>query len=364
MVIRVPYVDLPAQHRPLEEEILVAVRKVLAHGQFILGPEVEAFEEAMARYLGVPHVVGVASGTDALVLALRLRGIGAGHEVLLPSHSFVATAHAVALAGAAPVFVDVEAERLLMDPAGLENALSDRTRALMPVHLGGHPCDMDALTAFSREHGLDLVEDCAQAVGTRWRGRSVGDFGLGCFSLHPLKTLSAPGDGGFLTVHDPAEVERLGRMRNLGLRDRDHADEISGHSRLDTLHAAILLVKLRHLDAYLEARRSHAAAYREALDPTYRLIPVPPEAEPSHSTFVVRHPERNRILREVGAKGFDVKVHYPVPIHRQAPYGRNRNRHLPETDRAAAEIMSLPVTPELGVGDRDRLIDVLLDAAS
>jgi dTDP-4-amino-4,6-dideoxygalactose transaminase len=252
---------------------------------------------------------------------------------------------------------------MLMDPELLEAALTERTRAVMPVHLGGHPCDMDALAGFCAEHDLHLVEDCAQAFGTRWRGRAVGSFGLGCFSLHPLKTLSAAGDAGFVTVREQDEDARLRLMRNLGLVDRDHTALVSDHSRLDTIQAALLLVKLPRIEEYLSARRAHAAAYSEALEGGYRLVGVPEAAEPSWSTFVVRHPERDRVLEAVRARGFDVKIHYPVPIHRQEPYARSGPWDLPETDRAVGQILSLPVTPELDPADRGRLIDVLLDVA-
>ncbi len=361
--MRVPYVDLPAQHAPIEEELLEAVRRVLRHGSFILGPEVAELEEALAARLEVPWVVALASGTDALTLALRLRGVGPGDEVLVPSHSFFASAHAVRLVGATPVFVDIEPARMLVDPARLAAALGERTRAVMPVHLGGHPCDMDALGAFATEHRLALVEDCAQAIGSRWGGRAVGSFGLGCFSLHPLKTLSAAGDAGFIAGRDPSDLERLRLLRNLGLRDRDHTELVSGHSRLDTLQAAMLLVKLRHLDSWIAARRAHAARYHAALAGRYRLVDVPAEAEPAWSAYVVRHPERDRILAAVRARGFDVKVHYPVPTHLQEPYAAAGPWELPETERAAREMMSLPVSPELSAENREDLIEALLDLA-
>jgi dTDP-4-amino-4,6-dideoxygalactose transaminase len=358
----VPYVDLPAQYGPLEPEVLEAVQRVLRHGQFILGPEVAELESALAHVLEVPHVVAVASGTDALLLALRLRNVGPGDEVIVPSHSFIATAHAVAMAGAVPVFVDIEAERMLMDPSCLGPALTPRTRAVMPVHLGGHPCDMDRIASFCRDAGLELIEDCAQAIGARWRGRSVGDFGVGCFSLHPLKTLSAPGDAGFITVPDEGDVEELRLFRNFGLANRDRSTLVAGHSRLDTIHAAVLLVKLGLFSGYLSARRAHAAAYTDALAGSFQLVEVPEEAFSSYSTFVVRHPERDRILAAMEDRGFEIKIHYPVPIHRQEPYAARWSRPLPETDRAVGEIMSLPVTPELATQDRDRLIDGLLES--
>ncbi len=361
--MKVPYVDLPAQHAPLEEELLEAVRRVLRHGGFILGPEVRELEEKLAERLGVPRVVTVANGTDALTLAMQVRCIGRGDEVLVPSHSFLASAHAVRLVGAEPVFVDIEPERMLLDPDRLEAGLTPRTKAVMPVHLGGHPCHMDRIGAFAEEHGLVVIEDCAQAIGTTWRGRCVGDFGTGCFSLHPLKTLSAPGDAGFVTVHDEETAERLELTRNFGLLDRDHTAFVTDHSRLDTVHAAMLLVKLRHLDAWIERRRAHAAAYTEALAGAYRLIEVPEEAGPTWSTYVVRHPERDRIMEAVRARGFDVKVHYPVPIHRQAPYADTGPWDLRETERGVEEMMSLPVTPELADEDRDALTAALLELA-
>jgi len=361
--MQVPYVNLVAQHASLEGELLAAVRRVLRHGSFIFGPEVDELEECLSARLGVGHVVSVASGTDALVLALQLRGLGRGDEVLVPSHSFVASAHAVRLVGAEPVFVDVDPQRMLMDPKHLAGALTGRTRGVMAVHLGGHPCDMDVLVGFCEQEGLALIEDCAQAIGTRWRGKHVGSFGLGCFSLHPLKTLSALGDAGFVTSASEEQAEELRLMRNLGLVDRDHTAFVSGHSRMDTLQAALLLVKLNHLDEYLAQRRVHAAAYAGALASEYELISVPPEAEPSWSTFVVRHPERDRILKAARQRGFDIKIHYPVPIHRQAPYSNTCSRRLPETDRAVSSIMSLPVSPELSVPARDALIEVLLELA-
>jgi dTDP-4-amino-4,6-dideoxygalactose transaminase len=358
--MKVPYVDLSGQHAPLEEELLQAVREVLRHGQFILGPEVLQFEAKLAALLKVPHVVAVASGTDALTLALRLRSIGTGDDVLVPSHSFLATAHAVALVGARPVFVDIDPERLVMDPSLLEGALTSRTRAVIPVHLGGHPCDLEAFASVCCEYELELVEDCCQAIGTRYKGRSVGSFGIGAFSLHPLKTLSALGDAGFITVHSQADMDLVRRMRNLGLRDRDYSEFVADHSRLDTVHAAMLLVKLRYLEGYLKARRAHAEAYNSALSSVYRLIPVPEWAEPSYSAYVVRHPDRDHILAEARRSGIDLKVHYPVPTHRQAPYLDSGPWSLPETDRAVREIMSLPVSPELSVAQRDALIEFLV----
>jgi dTDP-4-amino-4,6-dideoxygalactose transaminase len=351
----IPYVDLAAQHRALREELHAALDAVLAHGQFILGPEVQQLETHLARMLGLQHVVGVASGTDALVLALRLRGIGPGDEVITVSHSFVATASAIALVGARPVFVDIDEATMVMDPGLLEAALTPRTRAVIPVHLNGYPCDLDAIGAFCRRHRLSLIEDCAQSLGTRAAGHPVGSRDVGCFSLHPLKVLSACGDAGFISVTNASEADTLRKLRNIGLVDRDHVDDVSGNSRLDTLQAAFLLVKLRHLDRWRRARAEHAKAYRDALRD---LVALPPEDngnEPTISAFVVRHPQRDTVIHEMRVRGVDLKIHYPLAIHQQKAFAHHRVS-LPVTERVVSQIFSLPVTPELTVDQRRKVI--------
>lgn len=357
--VKVPFVDLVAQHEALRQPLLDAVAGVLSHGQFILGPELRSLEADLRGRTGAKHAFGVASCTDALRLALQLHGVGPGDEVLTVSHSFFATATAIALVGATPRFVDVDPDTLLMDPDKLPGLLTPRTRAVMPVHLCGVPCDMAAITAFCEAHGLALIEDCAQAIGARYRGQHVGTFGTGAFSFHPLKTLSACGDAGLITLRDDAQATRLQRLRNLGLRDRDHCDEVSAHSRLDTLQAAILGVKLKHLDDWLDARRAHASAYAEGLRGVYPLMGVPEGGEPAPTTYVIRHPERDGLIAAMAGAGFDLKVHYPVAIHRQAAFSRYATDPLPVTERISGEIISLPCSPELAPGDRDRLIDAL-----
>lgn len=362
---RIPYVDLAAQAAPLRERLLEAVGKVLDHGQFILGPEVAELERRLSESLDGRHVVGVNSGTDALLLALRLRGIGPGDEVLTPSHSFFATATAIDLVGATPVFVDVDERTMQIDPARVAGAIGPRTKAILPVHLNGSTCAVDELATLAGEHGLELVEDCAQALFVRRRGRPVGTFGTGCYSLHPLKVLSACGDAGFVAVESEEDAERLRRMRNLGLRDRDHLAEVSGNSRLDTLQAALLLVKIERVEAWIAARRAHAAAYRKALAGRVVLPPEEDGDEFVYSAFVVRHPERDRLRRELAARGIEAKVHYPVPIHLQEPYRDRPLRHpLPVTERVCSEILSLPVTPELSAEGRAAVIAAVLDATA
>jgi len=359
----VPYVDLAAQAAPLRDQLLEAVGRVLDHGQFILGPEVGELERRLSGALDGRPVVGVNSGTDALLLALRLRGVGPGHEVITASHSFFATASAIDLVGATPVFVDVDERTMQIDPQRVAEAIGPRTKAILAVHLNGFACAVEELDELARAHGLELIEDCAQSLFVRRRGRPVGTFGTGCFSLHPLKVLSACGDAGFVAVDSEQDADRLRRMRNLGLRDRDHLAEISGNSRLDTLQAAMLLVKLEHVGGWIAQRRAHAAAYRAALA---GRVTLPPEEEGDdvvYSAFVVRHPERDRLRAELAARGVDAKIHYPVPIHLQEPYRDRPPRYpLPVTERVCARILSLPVTPELTAEGREKVVAAVVEA--
>ena len=359
-MISVPSVDLAALHAPLRELLLDRIARVLEHGRFILGPEVEELEQRIGERLGA-QIVSVNSGTDALVLALRLAGVGPGDEVITVSHSFVATATAICLAGAAPIFVDVDDETMNLDPDRIEPAITPRTKAVIPVHLNGHPCDMPSIVECCDRHGLAVVEDCAQAFGARSSGRPVGTFGTGCFSLHPLKTLSACGDGGFVAVGDQASADRLRQWRNLGLVDRDHCRWISGNSRLDSIQAAMLLVKLDVLDDWTATRREHASAYRKAFaDLDLRLPPRENEGDLALSApFVVRHPRRNEMQRGLAARGIDAKPHYPIAIHQQEAFAGMDDVRLPVTERVVDEILSLPCGPQLDAADRQRVVSAV-----
>ncbi|MGB5808945.1 MAG: DegT/DnrJ/EryC1/StrS family aminotransferase [Polyangiales bacterium] len=357
----VPYVDLVEHNRALRPRILEAVDRVLCHGQFINGPEVTQLEQSLATRLGVADVVGVSSGTSALTLAMRAIGIGPGDEVITVAHSYVATASAIALVGATPVFVDVEPTTGLIDPDHVSRALSSRSKAIVPVHLGGVPCFMRPLETLCEKHGLHLIEDCAQAIGSKHRDRSVGSFGTGCFSMHPLKSFSACGDAGFITTNDVEQGALLRRLRSIGHRDRDHVDALGENARLDTLQAAILLAKLPHLDDWIAARRHHATAYANGLGDSFELTAVTESSEPAYSTFVIRLDGRDDLIAHLTTHGFDAKVHYPVPIHRQPAFAHLAAPSLPETERLVSRIVSLPVTPELCSEDRDRLIELLSD---
>jgi dTDP-4-amino-4,6-dideoxygalactose transaminase len=357
----VPYVDLVKQNSALRPRILEAIDQVLCHGQFINGPEVTELEHKLAQRLGVGHVVGVASGTAALTLTMRALGIGPGDEVITVAHSYVATGTSISLVGATPVFVDVDPATGLMDPDLLAAAISPQTKAVMPVHLGGVPCLMAPIQELCGAHGLHLIEDCAQAIGATHQGRCVGSFGTGCFSLHPLKTLSACGDAGFITTDDQELADLLRQLRSLGHRDRDRVDVASENARLDTLQAAILLAKLPHLDDWIAARRHHAAAYETALRPFFELSRITEGSEPAFSTFVIRHDDRDGLIAHLGSRGFDAKVHYPIPIHQQRAFEGMPRPRLPHTEVLARRIVSLPVTPELEPSDRDQLIDIAIE---
>ncbi|HTM43713.1 MAG TPA: DegT/DnrJ/EryC1/StrS family aminotransferase [Polyangiaceae bacterium] len=358
----IPYLDLVSHNRGLENDLVAAVRRVIAHGQFILGPEVTELEQRLVTLLGARQVVSVGNGTDALVLALRVHGVGNGHEVILPSHSFIASATAVRLVGAVPVFADIDEPTMLLDVGAAERAITPKTRAIMPVHLNGYPCDMPAFEELCRRRKLALIEDCAQAFGSLRGGKHVGTFGTGCFSLHPLKALSALGDGGFISVQADEPALTLRQWRNLGLLDRDHCIHVSGNSRLDTLQAAFLLTKLLHFPAWRAARHAHAQAYRQALEGKVMLPPASPDADATVTAFVIRHPRRDALIEAMHRRGVDCKIHYPFAIHQHEAFADLPRTHLPVTERVVQQIVSLPVTPELSPSDRDRAIQAMSDS--
>lgn len=351
----VPYVDLAAQHAPLLDDLLAAAQRVIAGGQFILGDEVAGFEQEFAALCGTAQAVGVNSGTDALLLALRALGIGPGDEVICPPNSFVATAGAIALCGARPVYADV-GDDYNLDPAAAEAAIGPRTKAILPVHLTGRPAPMPELLAIAARHGLEIVEDAAQAVMAELDGRRVGSFGrLGCFSCHPLKTLNACGDAGVITTDDAALAERLRVLRNLGLESRDRCIAVSGNSRLDALQAAILRVKLPHLADWTARRRANAGIYQtELADVPGLTVPVEREGErPAWHTFVIQADDRDGLRGALTARGIGSAVHYPVPIHLQPAYADPDfpAGSLPVAEAQAARIVSLPIHQGLSEDD-------------
>ncbi len=354
--MKVPFQDLPLQIANLRAELDTAIGEVLRHGQFILGPEVVSFEHAWAKFCGARDAIGVGSGTDALQLTLRALGIGAGDEVITVANSFIATAEAISYAGASPVLVDCDREHFLIDPEAVAAAITPRTRAIMPVHLYGQPANMSALLRLAEKHGLAVIEDAAQAHGATLKdGRTCGALGrAAAFSFYPGKNLGAFGDGGAVTTSDESLARQLRLLRNWGAIVKYHHEVQGYNSRLDTLQAAILNVKLRHLAAWNERRRIAAGWYREALRDCPGLeLPVeaPWCGRHVYHLFVVRILERDRdaVARTLGERGVQTVVHYPIPIHRQKAYASLglREGTFPQAEQAARTVLSLPMFPEM-----------------
>jgi dTDP-3-amino-3,4,6-trideoxy-alpha-D-glucose transaminase len=356
----VPFVALGRQHEPLRHELRAAFERVLETDGYILGEEVERFEEEFAAYCGTRHCVGVASGTAAIALALIAAGIGPGDEVIVPAHTFIASALGVTHAGATPVFCDVEPGTGLIDAASAESVVSERTAAVVAVHLYGQACDMDALRALSERHGLALFEDSAQAHGARWRDERVGGFGrASCFSFYPSKNLGALGDGGAICTNDDELAERARWLRHIGQRAKGEHVTIGFNERLDGLQAAFLRVKLPHLDGWIEARRAAAAAYAERLPGDLRLLEERPESPCTYHLFPVRLADRDSLAAALGADGVGTGVHYHPAMHRHPPY-RDHLRaaeDCPEATAWAAEELSLPMFETITEAELERVAD-------
>jgi dTDP-3-amino-3,4,6-trideoxy-alpha-D-glucose transaminase len=349
--VKVPFLDLAVAYRQIQSEIDAAVSRVLHSGWYILGQEVAGFEQEFAAYCGVPYAIGVASGTDALHLALRALGIGPGDEVITVAHTAVATTAAIELSGARPVFVDVDPITCTINPAQILAAITERTRAIIPVHLYGHAADMAPILKIAQRHNLRVVEDCAQAHGAQYHSRLVGSWGdVGAFSFYPTKNLGALGDGGAVVTSDPDLVARLRLLRQYGWRERHISDHPGFNSRLDEIQAAILRVKLRYLDAWNVARRQLAAHYTHLLADTPLTLPGEcPDSCHVYHLYVVQTAQRDALQSHLEAQGIATATHYPVPIHRQPAYVRLGYvpDSLPVTERLAQQVLSLPMYPQL-----------------
>ena len=363
----IPMVDLRRQYLELKEEIDAAVAGVLDTTQFILGPNVSELEAEVARYHGATHAVGVANGTDALLLALRALGIGAGDEVITTPFTFIATAEVVALLGAVPVFVDVDPKTFNIDPAAIDEAVTKKTKAIIPVHLFGQPCDMDPILAVAKMHGLKVIEDCAQSFGARYKGRIVGTLGdAGCFSFFPSKNLACYGDGGMVIARDAETNETLRMLRNHGSSVRYYHSLLGYNSRLDELQAAIVRVKLKRIDAFNENRRLAADLYRKHIHRSD--IALPSEAEGCHHVyhqFTLLTTRRDRLQEALLRAGVSSAVYYPVPLHRQEVFlgGSSRHGDLPVSDDLAARVLSLPMFPEITGEEIRKISDVINGSA-
>ena len=350
----IPLLDLRAQFQSHRQEYLDAIARVLDGMTLFLGPEQAAFESEFAAYCEAEHGVTVSNGTDALNLALRAIGVGPGDEVITVSNTFIATVEAISLVGARPVFVDVDPETYTMDWRQLEQAMTPRTRAILPVHLFGHAADMDPILAFAREHGLAVVEDASQAHGATYKGKKVGSLGdIGCFSLYYSKNLGAYGEAGICVTNSADYASAMRVFRDHGSRKRYYHEIVGTNARMDEIQAAVLRVKLPHLDEWNALRNAHAAAYTEALRPIVTATPsVAPWAGHAFYVYVVRVPERDRVRAELEAQGVLTGVHYPIPCHLQpacVEYGYAAGS-LPVTEAYADQILSLPLYPELTGG--------------
>jgi dTDP-4-amino-4,6-dideoxygalactose transaminase len=349
--MKMQMVDVVGQYRRIKTEVDAAVHRVLDSGQFILGKEVGELETLIAGYLGIKHAVACASGTDALQIAMMAMRIGPGDEVITTPFTFVATAETIGLLGAKPVYVDIDPRTFNLDPSRIEAAITPRTKAIIPVHLYGHPVDMDPVMAVARARGLKVIEDSAQALGAAYRGTKVCAIGdAGCISFFPSKNLGAFGDGGMIVTNDAALAEQMRMVAAHGSRVRYYHEVLGVNSRLDTLQAAILLVKARHLDAWNAERRRAAGRYDALLSGTPATTPfIRPECEHIFHQYTLRVPRRDALAAHLKSRDIPHAIYYPVPLHLQKAFAMAGNKpgDFPETEKAAAEVLSLPMHTEL-----------------
>jgi len=351
MTEAIPYFDLPAQLRGIRQEIDAALARTIDHCSFCLGPDVAQFEKDFATYLGAPHCVGCNSGTSALHLAMRLLGVGPGDEVITSPFTFVATSWAISYVGAKPVYVDIDDATFNLDPQRVERAITSRTAAILPVHLYGHPADLDPLLDICRQHDLPLVEDAAQAHGAKYKGKAVGTFGrISCFSFYPGKNLGACGEGGALVTDNAAFAARARALREHGSTQRYHHDEIGFNYRMEGFQGAVLGVKLKHLEKWTNERRRVARRYHELLADTPLQLPREAAwAESAWHLYVVRHPQRDQLKQHLEANQVGCALHYPLPLHLQKCYADLgfKAGDFPVAEKAARECLSLPIYPEM-----------------
>ena len=349
--MNIPMVDLVNQYHRIKKEIDRAIKDVLESGRFIMGPMVTAFEEEMASYCGVKYGIACASGTDALMMALMASGVSSGDEVITTPFTFVATAEVIALLGAKPVYVDIEPDTYLIDPDKIEEAVTSKTKAIIPVHLYGQSADMDKINTIAKKHKLVVIEDACQAVGATYKGEKVCSLGdIGCLSFFPSKNLGAFGDGGMVLTSNEALAEKLRMIRNHGSEKRYHHTILGLNSRLDALQAAILMVKLRHLDEWNEARKDRAALYSELLKNTDVTTPVIKDTnEHVFHQYSIRVKNRNGLQKYLEQFGIATAIHYPIPLHLQPAFQelKQKKKRFPIAEKTAEEIISLPMYPEL-----------------
>jgi dTDP-4-amino-4,6-dideoxygalactose transaminase len=363
----IPMVDLKRQYNALKAEIDAAVSDVLANTQFILGPNVNRLEEEVAAYHGVPHAIGVANGTDALLLALRACGIKAGDEVITTPFTFIATAEVIALLGARPVFVDICPDSFNIDPLLIEEKITKKTKAIIPVHLFGNPANMKPIMEIAKKYNLKVIEDCAQSFGAKYKDQTTGTIGdAGCFSFFPSKNLGCYGDGGMVITKNEDIARQIRMLRNHGSSVRYYHQEIGYNSRLDEIQAAILRVKLKRIDQFNRARQQNAAAYCIAIDKKDIILPiVAPECAHVYHQFTIRSKKRDIIANALKDKDIASAVYYPVPLHRQEVFIQllPNLTALPQSELCADEVLSLPMFPELTKDEIILIANVINNAA-
>ena len=362
---QVPLLDMGRQYAPLKKELDSAVLAVLDHGGFINGPEVKKFEAEAATFVGTKHAVGVASGTDALLLALRALGVGPGHEVIVPALSFFASAGVVSRLGARPVFVDVDPDTYNIDPTLIEPAITGHTRAIMPVHLFGQCADMDRVMEVANAHGIPVVEDAAQALSSSYGDRQAGSIGkLGCFSFYPTKNLGCLGDGGMITTDDDDLAALLRILKVHGAKPKYYHKTVGYNNRLDTIHSAALLVKLPHLPAWSEARRTNAARYDKLLAGVPVKLPVNKDyGYHIYNQYTIELDDRDKFCEHLKSRKIGFEIYYPVPLHLQECYREltYREGDCPHAERAAKRVCSLPIYPELTPEEQDYVVEAVKD---
>jgi dTDP-4-amino-4,6-dideoxygalactose transaminase len=347
----VPLLDLKAQYADIKQDMDAAIHRVLDSARFIGGPEVSGLEEEIARYSQCAHAIACASGTDALLLALRALGVGPGDEVVTTAYSFFASAGVIVNAGATPVFVDIDPSTYNIDPHRLEAAITPSTKAVIPVHLYGQCCDLSAVKAVCEKKKVWLIEDAAQAIGAEWEGKRAGSVGdLGCFSFFPSKNLGAAGDGGMVTAQDAALADRVRLLREHGSRPKYYHALVGTNSRLDAIQAAILRVKLKHLDRWSEGRARNATLYDQLFEGSRVGRPYrDPRARHIYNQYVIRVPNRDQVRERLGERGIGTEVYYPVPLHLQKCFANLGHQvgDMPHSEAAAHETLALPIYPEL-----------------
>lgn len=361
----IPMLDIKAQHEPLKDEIKQALKEILDSGRFILGSNVENFEKECASYIKTQHAVGLGSGTDALYLSLRALDIRQGDEVITTPFTFIATAEAITYVGAMPVFADIDRRTLNVDPSKLEEKITAKTKAIIVVHLFGQPADMQEIMDIARKHGLKVIEDCAQAFGARYRSAPVGSIGdCGCFSFYPSKNLGAYGDGGMLTTNNPDIYEKVSRLRNHGtVGPYEHAF-IGYNSRLDEIQAAILRIKLKHIDAYNRNRRKIAAIYSSILKDAVQCPVLLKDRLHVYHQYTFRSPLRDQVQKSLAANNISSVVYYPKSLHAQGAfrYLGYEGGDFPESEAAAREVLSIPIYPELDTGTAGYIAQTILES--